>query len=142
MDLTVGFGSSSFSIISSSIFGLKPFWLSVEQALNDIEQKSSEMKIFWVMFKKLTLLEYQWFLTSALGGTRTPNLLIRSQMLYPIELRAQRPECTGHPEPGPPPVTAATGRPDWRETVGGEGGIRTHDELLGPYSLSRGAPST
>ena len=23
-------------------------------------------------------------------GTRTPNLLIRSQMLYPIELRAQR----------------------------------------------------
>jgi hypothetical protein len=25
---------------------------------------------------------------SALGGTRTPNLLIRSQMLYPIELRA------------------------------------------------------
>jgi hypothetical protein len=26
---------------------------------------------------------------SALGGTRTPNLLIRSQMLYPIELRAQ-----------------------------------------------------
>jgi hypothetical protein len=28
-------------------------------------------------------------LSSALGGTRTPNLLIRSQMLYPIELRAQ-----------------------------------------------------
>jgi hypothetical protein len=26
--------------------------------------------------------------TSALGGTRTPNLLIRSQMLYPIELQA------------------------------------------------------
>jgi hypothetical protein len=25
----------------------------------------------------------------ALGGTRIPNLLIRSQMLYPIELRAQ-----------------------------------------------------
>src|SRR5689334_16459554 len=25
----------------------------------------------------------------ALGGTRTPNLLIRSQMLYPIELRAR-----------------------------------------------------
>ena len=29
-------------------------------------------------------------LSSALGGTRTPNLLIRSQMLYPIELRAQQ----------------------------------------------------
>ena len=27
-------------------------------------------------------------LSSALGGTRTPNLLIRSQMLYPIEPRA------------------------------------------------------
>ncbi len=27
-------------------------------------------------------------LVSALGGTRTPNLLIRSQMLYPIELQA------------------------------------------------------
>ncbi len=26
---------------------------------------------------------------SALGGTRTPNLLIRSQMLFPIELRAR-----------------------------------------------------
>ena len=25
--------------------------------------------------------------TSALEGSRTPNLLIRSQMLYPIELR-------------------------------------------------------
>ncbi len=28
-------------------------------------------------------------LASALGRTRTPNLLIRSQTLYPIELRAQ-----------------------------------------------------
>ncbi len=27
-------------------------------------------------------------LSSALGGTRNPNLLIRSQMLCPIELRA------------------------------------------------------
>ena len=42
---------------------------------------------------------------SALGGTRTPNLLIRSQMLYPIELRAQRPASLrpgglrGYPEP-------------------------------------------
>jgi len=29
-------------------------------------------------------------LCGALGGTRTPNLLIRSQMLYPIGLRAQQ----------------------------------------------------
>jgi hypothetical protein len=28
-------------------------------------------------------------LTSAPGGARTPNLLIRSQMLYPIALRAR-----------------------------------------------------
>jgi hypothetical protein len=27
-------------------------------------------------------------LFSALGGTRTPDLLVRSEMLYPIELRA------------------------------------------------------
>ena len=37
-------------------------------------------------------------LLGALEGTRTPNLLIRSQMLYPIELRAQEDECTGGPE--------------------------------------------
>ena len=49
-------------------------------------------------------------LGGALGGTRTPNLLIRSQMLYPIELRAQRPECTSQPEPAPPLVTGATRR--------------------------------
>jgi hypothetical protein len=29
--------------------------------------------------------------SNAPGGTRTPNLLIRSQMLYPIELRAPIP---------------------------------------------------
>ena len=50
------------------------------------------------------------YVDGALGGTRTPNLLIRSQMLYPIELRAQRPECTSHPEPAPPLVTGATRR--------------------------------
>ena len=47
-------------------------------------------------------------LSGALRGTRTPNLLIRSQMLYPIELRAQRSESTSHPEPAPPLVTGAT----------------------------------
>src|SRR5687767_5149212 len=34
-------------------------------------------------------------LLSALGGTRTPNLLIRSQMLSPIELRARGAERVG-----------------------------------------------
>jgi hypothetical protein len=33
---------------------------------------------------------------SALGGTRTPDLLIRSEMLYPIELRAQGSVSVGH----------------------------------------------
>ena len=35
----------------------------------------------------------------ALGGTRTPNLLIRSQMLFPIELRALAPPGGGAREP-------------------------------------------
>jgi hypothetical protein len=38
------------------------------------------------------------FLPCALGGTRTPNLLIRSQMLSPIELRA--PGWRGNPSAG------------------------------------------
>ena len=42
-------------------------------------------------------------LLSALGGTRTPNLLIRSQMLSPIELRAQ-----GQGSLGKPPSRVAT----------------------------------
>ena len=68
----------------------------------------------------------------ALGGNRTPNLLIRNQTLYPIELQAQMHNC----------------RSLFRCSLlllvitGGEGGIRTHEEPLGPYSLSRGAPST
>ena len=33
----------------------------------------------------------QAYLFNAPGETRTPNLLIRSQMLYPIELRAPIP---------------------------------------------------
>ena len=36
---------------------------------------------------------------SAPGGTRTPNLLIRSQMLYPIELQAR---CEKEPRQTPP----------------------------------------
>ena len=36
----------------------------------------------------------------ALGGTRTPNLLIRSQMLYPIELRAQQGDSTARLDRG------------------------------------------
>ena len=45
-DLTVGVCSSSLSIVSSLIVGLKSVWLSAEQALNDAKQKTSEMKIF------------------------------------------------------------------------------------------------
>ncbi len=39
-------------------------------------------------------------LCGALGGTRTPNLLIRSQMLYPIELRAQQRDSTARLDRG------------------------------------------
>lgn len=41
--------------------------------------KNAQNKLFWafVMF-------------SALVGIRTPNLLIRSQVLYPIELRMRK----------------------------------------------------
>jgi hypothetical protein len=62
--------------------------------------------------------ERLWAL-GALGGTRTPNLLIRSQMLYPIELQAPG---TGYPpgagqravnrpcgRPGSPPAGRRTG---------------------------------
>ena len=38
--------------------------------------------------------------TNAPGGTRTPNLLIRSQMLYPIELRALIQLCACSERPG------------------------------------------
>ncbi len=40
------------------------------------------------MEKHLSVIANGALLTNAPGGTRTPNLLIRSQMLYPIELRA------------------------------------------------------
>jgi hypothetical protein len=39
----------------------------------------------WRTGSKIGLLNWPF---GALGGTRTPNLLIRSQMLYPIELQA------------------------------------------------------
>jgi hypothetical protein len=38
-----------------------------------------------------------WGFTGALGGIRTPNLLIRSQMLYPLSYERsglQPPECS------------------------------------------------
>ena len=45
-------------------------------------------------------LTYKSKVCRALGGTRTPNLLIRSQMLYPIELRAQQGDSTAHLDRG------------------------------------------
>ena len=50
-------------------------------------------------------------------GTRTPNLLVRSQMLYPIELWAHRSRFSG-----------------------GEGGIRTLGGVFAPHTLSRRTP--
>lgn len=43
------------------------------------------------------------------GGTRTPDLLLRRQLLYPVELRALEGKTGG---------------------IGRGGGIRTHDPLL------------
>ena len=43
------------------------------------------------------------------GGTRTPDLLLRRQLLYPVELRALEGDARG---------------------IGRGGGIRTHDPLL------------
>ena len=36
-----------------------------------------------------------WELSGALGGTRTPNLLIRSQMLYPLSYERRLQQYTG-----------------------------------------------
>ncbi len=54
---------------------------------------------------------------SALGGTRTPNLLIRSQMLYPIELQALVAWLdTGRSEPDQ--VRSCHSTPHYRTDVG------------------------
>jgi hypothetical protein len=37
-----------------------------------------------------------WVSVSALGGTRTPNLLIRSQMLYPLSYERLCPDSLWH----------------------------------------------
>jgi hypothetical protein len=59
---------------------------------------------------------------SALGGTRTPNLLIRSQMLYPIELRAQYVSSVGQPH-------MRAQRPDWlHPRISSKGGIASGAE--------------
>ena len=45
----------------------------------------------WGKSKKIKRSQMRpFYIIGALGGTRTHNLLIRSQMLYPIKLRAQR----------------------------------------------------
>src|SRR5690606_11623814 len=73
---------------------------------------------------------------SALGGTRTPNLLIRSQMLSPIELRApvaeeqayrgRRRAPNRHLPPGRPPRRPDAPSPAWlawpATTAAAEGG--------------------
>ena len=38
-----------------------------------------------------------WVFAGALGGTRTPNLLIRSQMLYPLSYERWTPLVYGNP---------------------------------------------
>jgi hypothetical protein len=45
----------------------------------------------------------------ALGGTRTPNLLIRSQMLYPLSYERWRPVSLRHVRRAPCPADQSTG---------------------------------
>ena len=51
------------------------------------------------------------FVASAPVGTRTPNLLIRSQMLYPIELRALECDSVAEGVCAIPTTLAGTGVP-------------------------------
>src|SRR4029453_7920943 len=74
------------------------------------------------------------FQTSALGGTRTPNLLIRSQMLSPIELRAPVAEKQGYRD-----AEAAPNRPPSYPFVPGQ---RIHRGWWGCPTTRRGCSST
>ena len=61
-----------------------------------------------------------WEDMSALGGTRTPNLLIRSQMLYPLSYERTNQQYTA--------VRARTVRADGAST--GRSGDRASDFLI------------
>ena len=78
----------------------------------------------WFVAKTSTSPAVAGDVSSAPGEIRTPDLLIRSQMLYPAELRAQIDKCK---------TTEST----LAETVGFE-----PTNALRRYFLSREAPST
>lgn len=95
------------------------------------------------------------FLTGVPGGTRTPNLLIRSQMLYPIELQAHdnstlntgKRNCTkgglksqdrGFGQIQENGVLHSTPTVYWRRARDSN----PRDSFITVYSLSRRAPST
>ena len=64
-----------------------------------------------------------WESMSALGGTRTPNLLIRSQMLYPLSYERWVTGFDLHccqPHPASPPGTASDSRGGWARVAGSE----------------------
>ena len=70
---------------------------------------------------------------SALGGTRTPNLLIRNQMLYPIEPRALILLCKDLILPNEDVHAPYQGNLILLfEVFGGEGGIRTLERGVTP----------
>src|SRR5271170_8452208 len=61
----------------------------------------------------------------ALGGTRTPNLLIRSQMLYPLSYERWRPASLRHAGRTPCPTERSTGcRPLVRPAIAGPAALR------------------
>jgi hypothetical protein len=51
--------------------------------------RKMKLKI-WTKYKKAIQMNGFLIIKSALVGIRTPNLLIRSQVLYPVELQVQR----------------------------------------------------
>ena len=72
----------------------------------------------------------------ALGGTRTPNLLIRSQMLYPLsyERRENLAQCTAPPSSRAASRLAELGQHIWNRCIVSDTSVRS-TEVLDPVAL-------
>ena len=83
-------GGSSFADLVTSLHDRRPFVRLVTAIPNSLlcVRTPADYKPLTKSAHKRAL-----FVNGALGGVRTHNLLIRSQMLYPIELRARDVLC-------------------------------------------------
>jgi len=61
--------------------------LQMNEVLVEILRNSKGLRLLYDFRLKKNLHYCEGFDTCELGGSRTPNLLIRSQVLYPIKLR-------------------------------------------------------